>query len=140
MTQETLGFGGFGLRFVAALALVLLTFNPSGWSFFHWIAAALPDVTPPMALAALALLIAWIVFLRATMRSLGVGGVLLALAFFGVLIWVVVWYGWLSMQNTRALVWIALVIVAAILSMGLSWSHIRRRLSGQADVDEIDER
>lgn len=140
MTRETLGFGGFGLRFVAALVLVLLTFNPSGWSFFHWIAAALPDVTPPMALAAIVLLIAWIVFLRATMRSLGVGGVLLALAFFGVLIWVVVWYGWLSMQNTHALVWIALVIVAAILSMGLTWSHVRRRLSGQVDVDEIDER
>jgi hypothetical protein len=140
MAQDNIGFGGFGLRFVAALLLVLLTFNPSGWSFFHWVAAAIPDVTPLMALAGVALLIAWIVFLRATMRSLGVGGVLLALAFFGVLIWVVVWYGWLSMQNTRALVWIALVIVAAILSMGLSWSHIRRRLSGQADVDQVDER
>jgi Family of unknown function (DUF6524) len=81
-----------------------------------------------------------VVFLRATMRSLGVGGVLLALAFFAVLVWVVVYYGWLSMQNTRAVIWIALVVIAAILSMGLSWSHIRRRLSGQADVDQVDER
>lgn len=140
MAQESLGLGGIGLRFAAALALVLLTFNPSGWSYFHWVQAALAEVTPPLVLAGLALLIGWVVFLRATLRSLGVGGVLLALAFFGVLVWVVVWYGWLSMQNTRALVWIALVIIAAVLSMGMSWSHIRRRLSGQADVDQVDER
>ena len=140
MAQESLGLGGFGLRFAAALVLVLLTFNPSGWSYFHWLQSALTEVTPPLVLAGLALLIGWVVFLRATLRSLGIGGVLLALAFFGVLVWVVVWYGWLSMDNTHALIWIALVIIAAILSMGMSWSHIRRRLSGQADVDQVDER
>ena len=74
MAAESLGISGFGLRFVAALALVLLSFNPSGWSFYHWVAAAAPEITPPMALAAIALLIGWVVFLRATMRSLGVGG------------------------------------------------------------------
>jgi hypothetical protein len=56
-----------------------------------------------------------------------------------VLIWSVVWYGWLSLDDTGALVWVALVVIAAILSMGLSWSHIRRRISGQADVDQVDE-
>lgn len=140
MAQDTIGFTGFGLRFVAALGLVLLTFNPSGFSYFHWLQAALPDVTPPTVLLGIALLIGWVVFLRATMRSLGIGGVLLALAFFGVLIWSVVWYGWLSLDNTGALTWVMLVVIAAILSMGLSWSHIRRRLSGQADVDQVDER
>lgn len=141
MAQESLGLSGFALRFVAALLLVLLTFNPTGWSYVHWVQAALSSqLTPLLALAGLALLIGWVVFLRATLRSLGIGGVVLALAFFAVLVWVVVWYGWLSMDNTRALVWIALVVLAAILSMGMSWSHIRRRLSGQADVDQVDER
>jgi len=27
------------LRVVVALALVLVTFNPAGWSFYHWISA-----------------------------------------------------------------------------------------------------
>jgi hypothetical protein len=139
MAQDSISLAGFGLRFLAALGLVLLTFNPSGFSYFHWLQDALPDVTPPTVLLGIALLIGWIVFLRATMRSLGVGGVLLALAFFGVLIWSVVWYGWLSLDDTGALVWVALVVIAAILSMGLSWSHIRRRISGQADVDQVDE-
>lgn len=139
MAQDNLGLGGFGLRFAAALVLVLLTFNPSGFSYFHWLGAALPDVTPPTVLLGIALLIGWVVFLRATMRSLGIGGVLLALAFFGVLIWSVVWYGWLTLDDTGALTWVALLVIAAILSMGLSWSHIRRRLSGQADVDQVDD-
>jgi hypothetical protein len=26
-----------------------------------------------------------------------------------------------------------------VLATGMSWSHIRRRLSGQADVDDVDE-
>jgi hypothetical protein len=32
MADESLGLSGFGLRFAAALALVLLAFNPTGWS------------------------------------------------------------------------------------------------------------
>jgi hypothetical protein len=139
MAQDNVGFGGFGLRFGAALLLVLLTFNPSGFSYFHWLRDSLSDVTPPTVLLGIALLIGWVVFLRATMRSLGVGGVLLALAFFGVLIWSVVWYGWLSLDDPGALSWVGLIVIAAILSMGLSWSHIRRRLSGQADVDQVDD-
>jgi Family of unknown function (DUF6524) len=30
-------------------------------------------------------------------------------------------------------------VVATILAIGMSWSHVRRRLSGQADVDDVDE-
>jgi hypothetical protein len=31
-----------------------------------------------------------------------------------------------------------LLVSAIILAIGLSWSHLRRRLTGQADVDEVD--
>jgi hypothetical protein len=34
--------------------------------------------------------------------------------------------------------WIVLLVFAIILAIGLSWSHMRRRLTGQADVDEVD--
>ncbi len=138
MAEETLGAAGFAMRFVAAITLVLLTFNPSGWSYFHWVAEGFPKITAVEALAGIALVIGWIVFVTATMRSLGAGGVLLTLAFFAALVWVVVDFGWLELGNTRAVVWIALFVIAAILAMGMSWSHIRRRLTGQADVDEVD--
>ncbi len=139
MADETPGFGGLVLRFAFALLLVLLTFNPTGRSYYHWLAAGLPAVDAPKALAGIALLIGWVVFLTATMRSLGAAGVLLALAFFAALVWVAVQFGWLE-AKARVFVWIGLVVAAAILAMGVSWSHFRRRLTGQADVDEVDSR
>jgi hypothetical protein len=34
--------------------------------------------------------------------------------------------------------WIVLFVFSMILAVGISWSHMRRRLTGQADVDEVD--
>ena len=36
-------------------------------------------------------------------------------------------------------VYVSLVILALVLATGMSWSHVRRRISGQADVDAVDE-
>lgn len=129
---------GFALRLLAALVLVLITFNPSGYSYYHWIVSALPHVNPASVVVGILLLAAWVVFLTATMRSIGLVGVLIALAFFGAVIWMVVSWGWLDPHNGTAMAWITLLVSAVILAIGLSWSHMRRRLTGQADVDEVD--
>jgi hypothetical protein len=138
MAQQTFRFNGFLLRLAGALCLVLVTFNPSGYSFVHWAWQATPHMTPALVIAAIALLIAWAVFLTATKRSLGLVGVLLALAFFAALIWAIIDRGWLDPGNGRALEWIALIVIATILGIGMSWSFIRHGLSGQADVDEVE--
>lgn len=138
--METITFTGILLRFGFALALVLLTFNPTGFSYAHWFARHFPQITPLIVLAGLVLLGGWIVFVRATMRSLGAGGVVLALLVAAALIWLFVSWGWIDLANAGALTWVTLVVTAIVLAIGLSWSHIRRRLSGQADVDEIESR
>jgi hypothetical protein len=138
--METITFGGVLLRFAFALALVLATFNPTGFSYVHWVAKNFPHVTALIAVAGLLLLIGWVVFVHATIRSLGALGVLLAALFFSALIWLVVSWGWLDLHNTGLVTWIMLVISAMVLAAGMSWSHVRRRLSGQADVDEVDSR
>ncbi|MCU0758746.1 MAG: DUF6524 family protein [Steroidobacteraceae bacterium] len=141
MSQESIGFSGILLRFLAAFALVFLSFNPTGWSYFHWASRAVPQgISPPVVLAGIALVIAWGVFVRATARSIGFVGALLWGALFAALVWTAVWYGWLSLENRGALTWIGLVVVAAILALGMSWSHLRRQMTGQADVDEVTER
>ena len=129
---------GFALRLLAALVLVLLTFNPTGYSFYHWIANALPHVGPVSVVVGIVLLVGWIVFLTATMRSIGLIGVVIAIAFFAALIWMVVSWGWLDPHNGAAMAWIVLFVFAIILAVGVSWSHMRRRFTGQADVDEVD--
>lgn len=138
--METFTFVGLLVRFLLALALVLITFNPSGYSYAHWFATGFPAVTPVKVVAGLGLLIAWIVFVRATLQSIGIVGVVLMGLFFAALIWLFVTWGWIDMANSGALTWIALILVSLVLTAGLSWAHIRRRLSGQATVDEIEER
>jgi hypothetical protein len=64
----------------------------------------------------------------------------LALALFAALIWLVVSWGWVQLSNTSVLLWVALVVLALILAVGMSWSHLYLRWSGQATVDEADER
>jgi hypothetical protein len=35
--------------------------------------------------------------------------------------------------------WIVLFATSGILAVGMSWSHVRRRLSGQVDTDDVDQ-
>lgn len=138
--METITPTGVLLRFGFALLLVLVTFNPTGYSYAHWVSAHFPQITPLIVLSGLVLLAGWIVFVRATMRSLGVGGVMLAMLVAAALIWLFVSWGWINLAHSGAMTWIGLFITSIVLAIGMSWSHIRRRLSGQADVDEIESR
>lgn len=130
---------GFFARWVFALALVGATYNPTQYSFVQWATHESTQFGPLIALAGLVLLILWVIFLRATLRSLGLVGIALGAALFGCFVWLLVEQGWLSMDSTTALTWVALVLISLILAIGLSWSHVRRRLSGQFDVDETDD-
>jgi uncharacterized protein DUF6524 len=140
MRAERLSIGGFLVRAVFALALVLLTYNPSGYSYVHLLQDGFPRVTPLEAVLGILLLIGWFVFMAATLRALGIVGMTLALALFAALIWLVVSWGWVQLSDTSAILWIALVVLALILAVGMSWSHLYQRWSGQATVDDVDER
>ena len=134
------GITGFGflLRLLAAAVLVFATYNPSGRSYYHWLSDNLSSPTPLLALAGVLLLIGWTVYLRATSRSLGAFGLFLAAAFFAVLVWMVIDWGWVDPDSIEALTWIFEVILCGVLAIGITWSHIRRRVTGQVDVDEVE--
>jgi Family of unknown function (DUF6524) len=132
-----LTMGGLLGRFLASLALVLLTYNPTGFSFFSWVAAIFPHVEPLQAVVGLVLLAAWIFFVHATWRSLGTLGVSLGLAFFAAVIWLISTWGWLNTSSHSAMIWIGLICIACLLTAGLSWGLIRVRVSGQPVVEEV---
>jgi hypothetical protein len=133
-----LTWSGFLLRFCAAIILVFTTYNPSGYSYYHWVSENLSSPSPLMALAGIVLLIGWTIYLRATARSLGIFGLLLAAAFFGTILWLVIDWGLVHVDSVTAITYIILVILCGILAIGISWSHIRRRMTGQVDVDEVE--
>jgi hypothetical protein len=137
--MDEFGFKDFLWRLVFSVALVLLTFNPTGHSYYHWLADGFPSVQPLEVVAGIALLGAWIFFVRSTMAAIGTLGVVLLLALFAAIVWWVVSQGWLDVSNRSAMAWVVLLILGLVLGIGMSWSHIRREVSGQASVDRVDQ-
>ena len=138
MAREFTAFS-FISRLVFALVLVFGTYNPTDYSYVSWVMNETTTFGPVTALVGVALLIAWIVFLRATFMSMGWLGIILGAALFGCVVWVFVDLGWLALDSSGAITWVALVLVAFLLAVGMSWSHIRRRLTGQFDVDDVED-
>lgn len=138
------GFGGIAARTVAALVLVFATYNPEKLSYFHWAIAPLRtgEATSGPAslkfLAGLALLGGWAVFLNATRRSIGLGGALLVLAISGGLVWLLIDVGVVSAGSARGITYVVLLCTSLLLAVGMSWSHLSRKLSGQVDMDATD--
>ncbi len=138
MAAQRFNFFDFLLRLLAAMVLVFATYNPSGYSWFHWISNATDRFDPLILFSGVVLLIGWVIYLRATARSLGIFGIILALAFVASLIWVLVDFGLLSLSNPTFFHYIVLFVLSLVLAAGMSWSHIRRRMTGQLDVDDIE--
>lgn len=136
--MSAISTSGIALRFLFALILVLLSYNPSGYSYVHWVSETISEPTPWLALAGIALIIGWVIYIRATLRSLGPIGLGLAATFVGILLWALVDLGVLSLEDTSAFVWLLEIFTAAVLSIGMSWSLIRRRMSGQVDVGDVE--
>jgi hypothetical protein len=135
-------FGGIALRALAALALVFATYNPEGKSFYHWAVSPLINGEPMAGpasvkfLAGLALAAGWVVFLTATRRSIGIGGSVLVLAISGGLVWLLLDFGLVSAGSARGITYIVMICTALLLAVGMSWSHLSRKLSGQVDMDQ----
>ncbi len=114
------GIGDFAIRLLFALALVLGTYNPSGKSYSHWLVNNFSEFTPLMALAGVSVLIGWAIFLNSTFRSLGTLGVVLGLAFFGCVVWVMIDSGIISTEGNNIVAWIILVLVAGLIHVELN--------------------
>jgi hypothetical protein len=130
---------GMGTRFLIAFVLVCVTWNPTRFNYYEWALAQWSNIMPIVVFVGIVLLIAWIFFLRTTARSLGALGIILALGLAAVVLWILFFYNIVALDSGTLLAWIILVLLAAILAVGMSWSHLRRAWAGQADVDDVDE-
>jgi hypothetical protein len=146
MRKGTLSWPGFLLRLLFALALVFASYNPEGYSYYHWIKASLDHPETGLLgsnalkfLAGVVLLTGWVVYANATRNSLGACGVALILALCGGVVWLFAEMNLFNPANVQAIVHVTELVVGVVLALGLSWSHISRRLSGQVDIDEPDD-
>src|SRR6266404_4279005 len=129
------GVSGFVARWLAALFLVFATYNPSGYSYCDWIADIDGGHWVLKALVTIILFITYATFILATLRSLGLFGVMTWALFFGSIVWLMINIGIIQTLSVRMCVTIALTISANVFAVGISWSYVRLRLSGQADTN-----
>ncbi|MEM8870053.1 MAG: DUF6524 family protein [Pseudomonadota bacterium] len=129
----------FLIRWAAALFLVLATFNPTSLNYVSWARDNWNTSTPMVALVGLVLFVCYVIYFRATFRSIGLIGIGLVVALFGALLWVLWDMGIISFENPTVLTWLGLVVLSLIMGVGLTWSIIRRRLTGQMDVDDVQQ-
>lgn len=153
MANPVDGLRGRGIlfRFVFALLLVYATWNPWGKSFVHWVVLPLfgggtpaPDGTAPSTIAAplkfllaVVLIAGWAVYLQATRRSLGASGALLVAAICAGMVWLLSSANLFTMSGD-AISHIVLICTAVLLTVGMSWSHLSRRMTGQTDTDLVE--
>ena len=136
--HSSFGIVDFIWRWAAALLLVFATYNPAGYSWFHWARSAFTGdgLGPLHYFVGIILVAGWAIYLIATERSLGALGSIIGAAVIGTGIWLLVDLGVVHAGTVNTIVWLALFALATLLAIGLSWSHIWRRLSGQLEVDE----
>ncbi len=138
-----LSWKGFLVRWLAAAALVFATFNPTGWSYFHWVMASGADAgagnVPLKILVGLLLLGGFAVYFRATWLSLGLLGIALVVAVFAVFVWLLVDFDLVDVGSPIMVVVVVEIILTIVMGVGMSWSHVQRRLSGQLDVDDLND-
>src|SRR4051812_8840434 len=105
MAERGFSGQGFLLRLLFALVLVGATYNPEGFSYYHWALTALPAFSPEQAVVGVLLLIGWVIYLRATLRSLGLLGLTLVIALCASLVWLLVSWRWISPDSPRTLIY-----------------------------------
>lgn len=130
---------GILTRWAAAFVLLAATFNPTPYNYVSWLRDHGGENLSVAVLVGLLLLVGYIIFLRATLRSIGPFGMFLILAIMAALVWVLHDLGVLRLDNKSLNLWLGVFALSAVLGIGLGWSHVRRALSGQSDMDDVDE-
>jgi Family of unknown function (DUF6524) len=126
------------IRWLGAFVLLALTYNPTPWNYIDWARANFATQMPLTLLAGLVLALGYLIYVTATLRSMGLLGVLLTAALFGLLLWLLIDWGILGLGNSAVDTWLAILALSLILGVGLSWSILWQRMSGQASVDEVE--
>ncbi|WP_299729819.1 DUF6524 family protein [uncultured Tateyamaria sp.] len=130
---------GFFWRWLFAFVLLAATYNPTEFNYVRWVLDHGAANLSIAVLVGLLMTVGYIIYLRATLRSIGPFGMLLVLALVGAILWVLYDLGIVDLDNPGFNTWLGLIALSIVLGVGLSWSHVRRYLSGQADMDDVDE-
>jgi hypothetical protein len=137
MANEPLPLAFVFARFLFSLALVLATYNPTGYSFYHWIIDFGDGLLSLKVVVALILAMIYYMLFRVVFAAFrrsgmivgGLAGVLFATELARVVAAQQSQHSWHFYFLLGQ--YVTLCAVAIVLSFGVSWSHLMERLTGQ---------
>lgn len=133
------GFYSIILRWFLVATVIFGTYNPSGRSFYHWAMKSDVDFSLKLSVG-LVLLALNLLFVRLTFRSLGYSGVALMTACLISVAITLQRLQFVSLYTWEQVQLYVIMFITFALTIGVSWSAIRTRLSGQVDSDDISRR
>jgi hypothetical protein len=127
----------FAVRLASSAFLVFATYNPSGYSYYHWAINPHGGAPALKVVVGLAIILLYAAVLRVVVAAFRRSGLILGVAaglFFSSEIVIVLlpadaslsWRGWMLVAQ-----YAVLVAVARVIAFGISWSYIIERLTGQ---------
>lgn len=118
----------FLVQWSSCLALVFLTYNPFGRSYYHWVTGASEDLFFKLSVGLLLLFIYvflfWVIFGSVGLWGL-VAGILIGLLCIHQIL------QWFLVEIPAVAQAISLLLMATLLAVGLAWPHLTIQLSGQ---------
>ncbi len=136
-----IGWSGIGMRWGAALLLVLITYNPVMWSYWRWISDWSGADLASKVFVGLIIATGYVVYFRATAGSLGRLGTVFFVAIFGGLMWLLMSKGIITADaadGSTLWTWIFLIGLSVYLALGMTGSFLWKRLTGQLDIADSD--
>lgn len=127
------------VRWLFIAGVVFAIYNPTGRSYVHWLVEAEAPRSVKLFVGCF-LLTAMIVFMASTHRSLGRIGLVVLGVFLLTIAGALLQTGIVDYGNRIALTVGFQLLLVSGLTVGLCWSAIRARLSGQVDSDDVSRR
>ncbi|RAP41170.1 hypothetical protein BYZ73_10835 [Rhodovulum viride] len=112
---------GFLLRWLVAFLLLAATYNPTDYNYVTWAQDNYATDKPLVIGIGVMLALALLIYLVAAVRTLGVLGIILLVIILGLLGYILVGNGTLSMEMSSFNVWGGAVLLSLILGGAMSW-------------------
>jgi hypothetical protein len=123
----------FLMRWMMSAALVFGTYNPSGTSYYHWVAAS-PRLTTAQLFVGIFILCVAVAFVRMAYLSVGYVGTASIVVLLGMAIVLLAGLGLLDFNKVDITTYAIEVWASLTLAIATGWAFIQKRISGERDV------
>ncbi len=136
--SDQITLAGVAARWAGAFFLLAALYNPSGYSYFHWVATTDLRYWSFKIVAGIVLAVFFGLYVNASRRALRLPGLIL-ISIASALATSIFFPRTIDIDTPAPQLIVFLqIIIANILAVGVSWSYVRQMLSGQMDVNNIN--